>query len=389
MAGHPEPLAGLHRCQPADLLAHVAQRLRADLDAHDVALYLVDYRQAVLNRIGANGEVAETVRIDGTVVGRAFAAQAVVSTAAPGGTGAVAYVPVSARGDRLGVLSLRLARPASTQTQDRLTDFAEALGHELLAATRTTDLFTVARRSRPLTLAAELQWQLLPGGSLEGPGFSVAGQLEPAYSVAGDAFDWSVSGGQLLVSVCDGPGRGVTAALVTTLAVTAVRNARRLGAELTDHASLADQAVFAEYGGERFVSALLLSLDTDSGLVQAVDAGSPRLLRIRANQAEPLQLEPQLPLGMFEETRYETEEFQLEPGDRLVVLSDGAAEASDPSGASFHDTALERAIRECRLLPCGEAVRTIMRALTDHRRDEALKDDAVVLCIDWRRGSGQ
>jgi serine phosphatase RsbU (regulator of sigma subunit) len=377
--------AALARSAPQQLARALHECLAPEIDAQHTELYLADYGQVAMNLVSESAEVEGSLRIDGTVAGRAFAAQAVQVEQLTGG-GWIAYAPVSVRGDRLGVLAFRLAANPDPGALAVLADLGELIGHELVAAGRATDVFQLARRSRPLTLAAEIQWQLLPGGSLSGPGFSVAGQLEPAYSVAGDGFDWTLSGDTVQIVVCDGPGRGVGAALVTTLGLTALRNARRLGADLSEQASLADQALFAEYGGERFVSALLVCLDVPSGLVTAVDAGSPQLIRMHGGLVEPVQLEPQLPLGMFEETRYEVQPLQLEPGDRLVVVSDGAAGARGPGGEAFVDAALDRAVRAGRLLPCGEAVRTVMRALAEHRRDEPLGDDAVVVCLDWRRG---
>jgi serine phosphatase RsbU (regulator of sigma subunit) len=79
----------------------------------------------------------------------------------------------------------------------------------------------VAARTQRLTLAAELQWQLLPGRSRIRPSFSLAGQLEPAYAVRGDSFDWAEHRGRLCLSVLNGMGDGITAALLTSLAVAA------------------------------------------------------------------------------------------------------------------------------------------------------------------------
>ena len=121
----------------------------------------------------------------------------------------------------------------------------------------------MAARTQRLTLAAEMQWELLPGRSRIRPSFSLAGQLEPAYAVRGDSFDWAEQDGRLFLTVLNGLGEGMHAALLTALATYALRNARRAGLELADQAALADQAVFAQHRGDTHVEALLLELDLD------------------------------------------------------------------------------------------------------------------------------
>jgi serine phosphatase RsbU (regulator of sigma subunit) len=185
------------------------------------------------------------------------------------------------------------------------------------------------------------------------------------------------------VSVTNGMGRGVEAALLTQLTVGALRNARRSGAGLVDQATLANETVHRRHNGRRHVATLLLWFDVATGLVRAVDAGSPKIFRMRGNTVEPVELEAQLPLGMFEDTRYTEQEFALESGDRLVILSDGFATARSPRGESYGTAALAGALRQTRLQNPSEAVRSLTRGLLDYHEGAALADDAVVLCLDW------
>ena len=119
-----------------------------------------------------------------------------------------------------------------------------------------------------------MQWELLPGRSRIRPSFSLAGQLEPAYAVRGDSFDWSDDGDRLWLSAVNGSGEGVAAALLTSLATHALRNARRAGLGLADQAALADQAIYAQHRGEQHLSVLLMELDLRLG---GADRGGRRL----------------------------------------------------------------------------------------------------------------
>jgi serine phosphatase RsbU (regulator of sigma subunit) len=320
--------------------------------------------------------------VDGNAAGRTLASQQ-TSIGPPDDTGVPVRLPVTVRGDRLGVLELWLTAPPNDADQHELRRLATALGYALVVASRDTDLFELASRTQRLSLAAEIQWQLLPSRGCAGEHFILAGQLEPAYHVAGDNFDWCASSDHLLVSVSEGMGRGTSASLLTSLAVNALRNARRGGLDLAAQARLANEAIQAPYGGEQFVGTLLLRLDYESGAATAVDAGSPMVIRQRGSDAEVVQLDKQLPLGMFEGTNYVEEELDVASGDRLVIVSDGVHAARSPRNEEFKEAKLERAVRATRGLPAGEVVRQLIRELHAHHEGQELSDDAVVVCLDW------
>jgi len=291
------------------------------------------------------------------------------------------FLPVTARGDRIGVLRCSPV-PDDPDVRGELAEVATLLAHELEAAAAGTDRYRVAARTRRLTLAAEMQWEQLPGRSRSRPGYSLAGQLEPSYSVRGDSFDWAEHDDRLYLSVLNGMGEGVSASLLTSLVTHALRNARRAGIPLADQAALADQAVFAEYRGARHVSALLLELDLVSGELTVIDAGSPRILRLRDGTVEDLPVEAQFPLGMFEGTDYQPQTFPLATADRLIIVSDGVADAAAAVGR-YGDAALVRFVRRTRAMAPLQAVRSLLGDLRSFLGSGDLEDDAVAVCLDW------
>ena len=330
-------------------------------------LWLADYRQSSLNALRSD----EAVPVDSSWLGRAFAGQTVVRE------GEQTAFPVTARGNRLGVLAVS----GDGLDTELLATLSTLLAQAVVAIGSTATVYEEPRRRRELTVAAELQWALLPGPSYADGDVTIAGLLEPAYSVAGDAFDWTRDPDSLHLAVLDGTGRGVPAALSTTLTLGALRNARFVTPSLSAQAALADQAVFAQYGGDAFTAALLLQLHVAQSRAIVVDAGSPALLRQRAGRVERVELEAQLPLGMFEETLYVEQEVDLEPGDRLLIVSDGIhGLALDGEGPM---TRLERNLRESRLLSPAEVCRHVLRGLRASWGEEGPDDDAAVVCLDW------
>ncbi|MEV1073290.1 PP2C family protein-serine/threonine phosphatase [Micromonospora parva] len=356
---------------PADrLVGGIGDVLAGSYGISDVELYQVDYRLAELLPLTGG----DSITSPGHPAWRAFDHQSPIVT------DGVAWMPVTMRGERRGVLRLSPV-PDDQEVVTALAEVATALAHEVAAVSAGTDVYRAARRTQRLTLAAEMQWDLLPGRSRIRPSFSLAGQLEPAYAVRGDSFDWSDDGERLWLSTINGTGEGVAASLLTSLATHALRNARRAGLSLADQAALADQAIYDLYRGEQHLSALLMELDLRSGMMTVVDAGSPRLVLLRGGEVTEQPLEAQFPLGMFEATDYHEQKFPLELGDRVFVVSDGVLEATGQH-MRYGETALDRFLRRTGPMAPLDAVRSLIGDLRAFVAGD-LVDDAVVVCLDW------
>ncbi|MCU1595194.1 MAG: rsbU 18 [Frankiales bacterium] len=380
-----EVTALLERAGAHSLLSELCRCLEERLDAR-AQVWLVDYRQQTLRStawtLASNeGEHAQTV--EGTLAGRCFAAQTALLNPKEGRVELM--VPLTTRGRREGVLELSFSCAPDAALRLDLDRCAPLIAQALAALGTVSGPPERSRRQQPLTVAAEIQWSLLPGTAYSDADVTAAGLLEPAYSIAGDAFDWTRDRDVLHLAVLDGTGRGVPAALCTTLALGALRNARFAEVPLAEQAALADQAVYAHHGGEMFVSALMFQFDLLQGRARVVDAGSPQLYQVREGRTHLVELEHQLPLGMFEETIYNEQEIEVAPGDRFLIVSDGVHGTRTRSGASFSDS-LAGVLRDCRLLSAAETTRHTLRQLhAEHHSGapyDGLADDALVVCVD-------
>ncbi|MFG2439395.1 PP2C family protein-serine/threonine phosphatase [Streptomyces sp. NPDC048508] len=373
----------LRTAAPHQLLDAVRAVLCDQYTAESVELFMADYGLTVLQPVSVLPHTLEPIPVHSSPEGRAFGAQEPFVEERTGRR-VRAHLPVTVRGDRLGVLSVTLPSEAcDEETLAELSEVAEVLAHEVLVAERDTDLYLQARRKDRLTLAAEMQWQLLPGRSCARPEYELGAQLEPAYAIFGDNFDWSASADRLLLYITNGMGEGIEASLLTNLGINALRNARRAGISLQDQAALADQAIHAQYRGTSHLSVLMLDFELSTGRLRVIDAGSPQMLRLRGRSVERIGFEAQLPLGMFEETDYFVQEFQVEPGDRLLFVSDGVHSVAGPGGEAYGEKALSMAITSTQLLPATEVPRAVLRELTGHRGRPKPEDDALVVCLDW------
>ncbi|MBD0844712.1 PP2C family protein-serine/threonine phosphatase [Streptomyces sp. TRM68416] len=356
--------------------------LRAHYAAESADFLLADYGHGVLLPVTDAARERRPQPVHGTPAGRAFSAQRTVLEE-PDGEGAVrAHLPVTARGDRLGVLSVTGVR--ARRELGELAELAQVLGHEVVVAGRGTDLFHQALRQERLTLTAELQWQLPPARSCERPEFALGAHMHPAYGLQGTCFDWALGADRLTLYLVDGTGEGVDASLRTHLAVAALRNARRAGLPLADQAALTDQALYAHFQGKAHVPALLAELATTTERLRVVAAGASRMVRLRDRAATTVDVEDQLPLGMFEETDYAAQEFALRPGDRLVLVGEGRRSgASGPGGDGPGERALARAVAATGLLRPTEVPAAVLREVAG-RQDTGEPDaEAVAACLDW------
>lgn len=373
----------LREATPYGLFESLQASLISSYSAISVDLLLADYGLTVLQQVGSADQPPAAVPVHSSAPGRAFGSQEPFVEGGGGGS-AVVHLPVSVRGDRLGVLSVELAEEdRDTAALAELAELAVVLGHEIVVAERDTDRYLQARRRDRLTLAAEMQWQLLPGRACTRAEYAIGAHLEPAYAIHGDNFDWSSTPDHLTLTVTNGMGEGIDASLLTSLAVNALRNARRADVSLADQAALADKAVYAQYAGDRHLSVLLLRFDVIGNEVEVVDAGSPHMLLVRDGQVRRVDLDAQLPLGMAEDTVYQAQRMTVKPGDRLLFVSDGVHAAVSRSGERYGEQALERAIASSRLLPAALVPHAVLRELADYRGAVEPEDDALVVCLDW------
>jgi serine phosphatase RsbU (regulator of sigma subunit) len=380
VSDRPAPVGSLLRTAPPDRLVEVvAGHLRETSGADRVEVLLADLTMNTLRPVlDPDGDPG------GPLEQRCFGSQQPVVDGGPGRLTRV-VLPLTSWGDRVGVLRIEFDRPVGHELTGQLAEIADELALALRAADKDTDRYQRVQRRQRLTMAAELQWALLPGRSLSGDRFQLAGALEPAYAMYGDHYDWALTDDRLTMTVLNGAGDGIEAALLTTIAVNAMRNARRSGAGIVEQAELASDAVHSRYAGSAHVATLLLEVDLKSGDVAAVDAGSPRALIAQSGDIRPVTLEQQLPLGMFDDGRYEIQRFQLAPGDRLLIVSDGVHAAAPGGRPPYGNSALLTALRRTRLQPPTEAVGTVIRGLREYHGGNDPEDDAVVVCLDWQR----
>jgi serine phosphatase RsbU (regulator of sigma subunit) len=372
----------LSAAPPHQLVDEAFDVLSRDLGVHACSVLLADYSESQLEPVGGHRGYAPAGRqeVDRTPAGGALRHQRPVVVPVDGQV--VSYLPVSVRAERLGVLEVRTDQHLSPGQLKYLSSVALVLGCQIQTARRYTDRFERIRRRRDLTLPAEMQWLILPALSYNCDHYAVAGSLEPAYEIGGDSFDYAADPEHLTLVFTDAMGRGLQAALMGTLAITAMRNTRRRGGGLVEQVQDASSGLHEHFPSEGFVTASTMQIDLATGRGMAVNAGHQLPLLLRDGSIRNLSLAADLPLGLFEDARYRSQPVTLEPGDRLLLYSDGVSEARPEGGEMFGEKRVRRCLREGTDLTASELVRQLTQSVRSHRADE-LKDDATAVCLDW------
>jgi serine phosphatase RsbU (regulator of sigma subunit) len=371
-------------------------RYAAEAGMHDTAVFVVDIRETVLRQLTGKGPGAgdggQEFTIGGGLPGQAYQRVDLLPEVdrahdRPSGRRRW-WVAVTDGVERLGVLR------ADTDSDDEATrqalrDLASMTALLLLSKRSFSDSFARLVRTEPMNVAAEMQWNLTPPPAFAGQDATVGAVMEPAYQVGGDAFDYAVAGSTLHLSVFDAMGHDTTAGITANVAVAACRNARRQdAASLAEISRQVETTLIQQFGTSRYVTGVLVDLDLKTGRFTWINRGHHLPILIRGNRwTTELACPPGGPMGADLGLPVTESTEQLQPGDRLLLYTDGVVEARDARGRQFgRDRFVDFVLRHhSGRHSLHETLRRLMAAVLDHH-DGKLDDDATVLLTEWRGG---
>jgi hypothetical protein len=366
----------------ADLLTDALQQTLCDSGVRSVVLYLSDYEGTTLRptpRSKNVGGFATPIKVEGPA-GVCLQERRLVEDSKEG---ECLWAPVLERADPIGVLRLELD-VVTEEAKGVAQDAGILMGHLLVTARRYTDVYELLRRNRDMNLAAEMHWDVLPATRYVGPSVVVCGDLEPAYEVGGDAFDYCINDRILYMAIIDAMGHGLEAALLSTQAVAAYRYARRRRTSLPGTVSTIEEALLRQFGGDKFVTGLLLNLDLDDGTLSWIASGHVAPLLVRDGDVVELSNAPVLcPMGLDLIGEVQGAEMSLQENDRILLYSDGVIEARAPDGEYLE---LDRLIQMIETADHNKGIDDLVHSLIDEVMEHSsgpLRDDATILGLEY------
>lgn len=244
------------------------------------------------------------------------------------------------------------------------------------------EVFDRLSLKRDLEVAREIQLAMLPDGTWAAPGVEASGLTRPANTVGGDFYDiLPQPDGRVIVALGDVAGKASPAALLMALFLAMLRTlvdehdnpaelVRRLNIQVSKHAP-----------PSRFITLFLGLFDPRTGELEYVNAGQTPPLLLRASGAVDKLSTGGIALAMFEQSTYQSGHTRLDPGDALVMYSDGITEAEAANGQMFEEIGLEAAVRAVPGVSAAVLGRAVFAAVDHYRQGERLADDLTVLVL--------
>jgi len=348
-------------------------------------MYLVDFGQTVLEPLpdwAAHRDLPAAEDVATTMAGRCFTNQGIVT--AERDDGVRVWAPLLEGSDHTGVVAATF--PAIDD--DVLRSFEELgllAGYLIAAQARCTDLYNLYRRRHRMSLAASMQWDLLPPLMLQAGGVAVTGLVEPAYDVGGDCFDYAANGPLLDLAIVDAMGHGVGSAVISSLAMGSYRHDRREGRSLSAMHTNLGATIASRYSDSSFATGVLGRIEIATGLFSWTNAGHPLPLLIRGGRViGELQNRPTPPWGIGGREPTVAVE-SLEPGDSVMLYTDGVTEARTADGKEFGiEQLIDLTDRHASEMAKPDVMlRTLVAHVRAYQGGEDLSDDATLVLVRW------
>ena len=289
------------------------------------------------------------------------------------------------RGDFLGILYLDSRRPAAFSKLDRqILDALAGDAASILDNARLVERERERQRlEQEINIARDIQQALLPRNFPDNPHFAVTGINFPCSAVGGDYFDvFSLSDGRTAFLIADVSGKGLGAAIVTTMLQGAL-SAMTLGtdpARVFNHVNrfLCDHSEVGRY------ATVFFGILDQEGHLEFINAGHPSPFLIRRGAAEEAFTEGSYPVGLVPEAEYTAVCLKLEPGDTLVLFSDGVTEAVDPDEQMFGTPRLKQLLTGQLECPLEHLQKCVLEAVENFARGAHQADDLTLLIVRYR-----
>jgi sigma-B regulation protein RsbU (phosphoserine phosphatase) len=213
------------------------------------------------------------------------------------------------------------------------------------------------RMEGQLEVARQVQLELLPSGDPDLAGYDISAYNFSTEEVSGDYFDWvSIYEDQIAIVIADVSGKGVPAALLMAFLRASLRAATHIGYATNITMAKVNYLLWESIERNQFVTAFYGVLDASNQTMSYSNAGHNPPLLIDSKGESRFIERGGLPLGMFKDTRYHEYYLSLEPGDLLVLYTDGVTEALNPAGEEFGRDRLAAAVKSALALTAKELI---------------------------------
>ncbi|HOK44687.1 MAG TPA: SpoIIE family protein phosphatase [Bryobacteraceae bacterium] len=291
--------------------------------------------------------------------------------------GGVLLVPMRRRDELIGFLSL--GGKLSDEDYDRQDmDFLSAAANQIAVAIEN---LRFEQQEREFEKAREIQQRLLPARIPQAPGIQIAGAWQPARAVGGDYYDVLELGeGRLALVIADVSGKGVPAALLMSNVQAAVKTLASEAASPKDLCERVNRLITSNISVGQFITLFYGVLDTRTMRLVYTNAGHLAPILWRASGTVERLETGGLILGVSKAAVYEQDEVTLEPGDKLLLFTDGLSEAFNGNDEEFGEERLTALLAASQNATAEEIGRSVLGAVSRFSNNN-FHDDATLIAV--------
>jgi sigma-B regulation protein RsbU (phosphoserine phosphatase) len=303
-----------------------------------------------------------------------------------------ALVPLRTGEETIGILLLG-ARPGGAAYSADELEYTQGLADQAAVALENAWHFreTVEKKKieKELELAADIQRRLLPATLPAVAGYDVAANTRPARHVGGDYYDAiqrtdAEGAGRIVYCVADVSGKGIAASLLMSNFQASLRALLSSGIPLVEVVTRMNNLMHASTAANKYVTAIFMDVDPESGHARVVNAGHNDGVILRADGTAERLKAGGLAVGLMAGRTYAETEWQLGPGDLVALYSDGVTEANDPEENEYSIERLIELLREKRAVRADEVVRATYESVDAFAATAPQYDDITMMVV--RRG---
>src|SRR5256714_262054 len=233
-----------------------------------------------------------------------------------------------------------------------------------------------------LEVARQVQLELLPPKDPQVRGYDISAYNFPTEEVSGDYYDWvRIYDDEIGIVIADVSGKGVPAAILMAFLRASLRAATHIGYATNISMAKVNYLLYESIERNQFVTAFHGILDASNKTLSYSNAGHNPPLLIKAAGETRFIDHGEQPLGMFRGTRYHQYHLLLEPGDVLVLYTDGVTEAQSPSGEEFGRERLAEAVKEQLNQPGQELIASLQMEILEWTAGAGSSDDVTFFVI--------
>ncbi len=285
------------------------------------------------------------------------------------------------------IAALQLLNKSAGRFNEEDSDFLLALsGHMALGlenAQLHRDLLEKERLEKEMALARGIQRSLLPETAPLVPGFEIALMNEPCFAVGGDYYDFLTMGPHtLLVVIADVEGKGISSAMIMSNLQATLRAMVLHIHSLNDIVESVNRMILEDTRGEKYMTMFLGLIDTRRKSIHYINCGHVPPFVLCPSQNEPIELtEGGMVVGLFDGVQYDRGHAKLQPGDVVVMCTDGITESMDAEDNEYGSENLLACVRQHAERPAPEIVAAASADVARFSRDGTHLDDKVLIAI--------